>query len=268
MKKEQTHHLLSTTLVIASLTFILGSCSKKPIEKSYWSRNGQSLPSYSGNDQKTGIEWTVANDSTYLFFTLETHNRQVEREVMFRGVTLYLDPTGKKKKDTYFEYPYIKNPFQAFRENRSENAGQRRNRTYHPPATAYWKNGDNDMLLNSAMQHSRFSYHISIDTTGFLDYQVRIPLSMIKSIGYKGLNSTMSVGIVVQQPNMQSNFGNGFRSRGDFGGREGGRGGFRGGGRGGYGGDRRRPEGNARNRSSFQPVKVDIWFQTHLAQSS
>lgn len=263
MKSKRIHYLLSISLVITSLTFILEGCSKKPIEKSYWSENGQSLPSYTGNDKKTGIEWTVANDNQYLFLSLETNNRQIERMVMFRGLTLYFDPSGKKNKDTYLRYPYMRDPRELVQEMRSQNDGEGQGRSFQSPITAYWKHGDDDMILNSAMQRSKFRYHITMDSLGFMEYQVRIPLNRIADPGYKSLTKPISIGIVVQQPESGSGFRPQFRPEGGFADGGGDRGGFGEGG--GYGG-RRRPEGENRDRSRFQPVNVNIWFLTQLAQ--
>ena len=262
MESKRIHYLLSISLFVISLTFVMDGCSKKPIEKSYWSENGQSLPSYTGNDKKTGLEWTVANDSKYLFLSLETSNPQVERMIMFRGLTLYIDPSGKKNKDTYLRYPYMKDPRNLFREMRSQNDGESRGRSFQSPVTAYWKHGDDDMILNSAMQHSKFRYHITMDSLGFMEYQVRIPLNRIADAGYKSLTEPISIGIVVQHPESGSDFRARFRPEGGFADGDGDRGGDRDG-----GGGRRRPEGGDRDRSSrFQPVNVKIWFLTQLAQ--
>jgi hypothetical protein len=122
------------------------------------------------------------------------------------------------------------------------------------------------MILNSAMQHSKFSYHITMDSLGFMEYQVRIPLNRIANAGYKSLTKPISIGIVVQQPESGSGFKPQFRPEGGF---ADGDGGERGGDRGGYGerdGGRRRPERGDRDRSRFQPVNVNIWFLTQLAR--
>lgn len=266
MQIKRLHYLLSISLVVTALTFMLDGCSKKPIEKSYWSKSGESLPSFTGSSKKTGIEWTVANNNKYLFLSLKTSNRQVERMVMFRGLTLYFDPTGKKKKDTYLKYPYVKDPRELFREMRSGNSEDGQRPTFQSPVTAYWKHGDDDMILNSAMQHSRFSYHITMDSLGFMDYQVRIPLHRITGTGNKNLTQPLSIGIVVQQPGSGSNFRARFRPEGGL---SDGDGDGRGGDRGGYGdrdGGRRRPQEGDHDRSRFQPVKVNIWFLAKLAQ--
>ncbi len=265
MNSNRTIIPLFAGIFTLSMVLILGGCSKKPIEKSYWNNSGQSLPSYSGSDKDTGIRWTVANDSTFLFLSLETNNRQVERTVMFRGITLYLDPSGKKKKDIYLKYPYLPNPAQAFRENHSMDEGEMGTHTYHSPVTAYWKKGDDGMLLNSAMMHSDFSYHISLDSLGIMDYQVRIPLSRIANSGYHNIQK-LSVGIIVNRPEIRSVSRPRFRPRGGFADGDGGGGGDRGGFGDRDGGRRRPPEG--RDRSGFNPVNIKIWFLTQLARPS
>jgi hypothetical protein len=160
----------------------------------------------------------------------------------------------------------MKDPRDLFREMRSQNDGEGQRPSFQSPVTAYWKHGDDDMILNSAMQHSKFSYHITMDSLGFMEYQVRIPLNRIANAGYKSLTKPISIGIVVQQPESGSGFKPQFRPEGGF---ADGDGGERGGDRGGYGerdGGRRRPERGDRDRSRFQPVNVNIWFLTQLAR--
>lgn len=263
MKSNTIQNQFFSGVLVLFMVFNLSGCSKKPIEKSYWSENGQSLPSFSGTDKDTGINWTIANDSTYLFLSLNTNNREIQRMVMFRGITLYLDPSGRKKKDIYLRYPYLSDPAQAFRENRSMADGDQRHRPYHAPTTAYWKKGDDGMLLNSAMIHSEFSYNISIDSLGIMDYQVRIPLNRIEKSGYEDIKE-LSVGIVVDRPEMRPGSKPQFRPHGGFADGDGG------GERGGFGdrdGGRRQPP-DGRDRSRFHPVNVNIWFLTRLAQPS
>jgi len=263
MKPNSIQNPFFVGTLILFMVFSLNGCSKKPIEKSYWSDNGQSLPSFSVTDKDTGINWTVANDSTYLFVSFDTNNREIQRMVMFRGITLYLDPNGKRKKDIYLRYPYLSDPAQAFRENRPMADGDQRHSPYHAPTTACWKHGDDGMLLNSAMIHSDFSYNIAIDSLGIMDYQVCIPLNRIEKSGYQMIKK-LSVGIVLDRPEMRPDSKPQFRPHGGF--ADGDGGGERGGLGDRDGGRRRPPEG--RGRSRFQPVNINIWFLTRLAQPS
>lgn len=257
MKSPKTYTNRYTAILVL-LALVMSGCAAKHIEKSYWSSSGHSLPTYSGNDTDTGIRWTVANDSTYLYFSFETHNRMVERMVMFRGVTLYLDPTGKRKKDIYLKYPYRSEADRPGTDSRTMNEP---GDSFRSPATAYWMHKKDGMLINIAMERTRFNYHLRIDSLGFMDYYARIPLKRITEAGYPGINN-LSVGIVVSQPEGNSGFGKNFRAHAGF------RGGDEGGERGevGESGEGDRPRGDMGERGRFQPVNINIWFVTALAR--
>lgn len=251
--------------ILFALTFMAG-CAGEHVIQSYWSTTGNSLPSYSGKDKNTGISWTVANDSRYLYLTFDTNNRQVERTVMFRGVTIYLDPTGKNKKDIYLKYPYRAERSRFIPRNSGNSfRGNNPLGNFKSPTIAYWEKGNDGMVINSAMEHTQFKYDIKLDSLGFMEYKVQIPISRFTSAVFSNINK-LAVGIVAKRPEQGSGFRSGFRARGGFSGRERGEGGERGG----YGdrdSGRRRPMGMD-NRSGFQPVNVDIWFLTKLASSS
>lgn len=244
-------------LILAFL--FLAGCAGKQVIHSYWSKTGNSLPSYSGKDNSNGISWTVANDSRFLYVSFNTNNRQIERMVMFRGVTLYLDPSGKEKKNIYLRYPYRTGPNGFYRGNPQDKGERNGFAHFQSPMTAFWNKGDEGIVINRAMEHTEFKYHIKMDSLGFMNYQVRIPLHRITNTDYREINK-LDVGIVINRPQSNSNY----RNRGGFTGRERGEGGERGG----YG-DRdggRRPPVRTGDRSRFQPVNVNIWFVTRLAQ--
>ncbi|HKI47567.1 MAG TPA: hypothetical protein VKA08_19720, partial [Balneolales bacterium] len=86
-------------------------------------------------------------------------------------------------------------------------------------------------------------------------------LNRIANSGYKSLTQPISIGIVIRQPESGSGFRARLRPEGGFADGDGDRGGY-----GDRDGGRRRSEGGDRDRSRFQPVNVNVWFLTQLAQ--
>ncbi len=254
-------------VLTAVVLIISAGCAKTPIEKSYWADQKPAGSTFSGYNSDDNLQWTVTNDSTRLYLFLATSNRNLERTIFMRGLTIYVDSSAKKHKDKYLKYPYRSmnnSPFAMngeghgrFRKDRDDSSAMKKRHAFSSPETAYWKNGNDEEILNPALKHTGFSYHIQVDSQGFMDYQVAIPLDKIAAGGYPSIKK-LSVGIVLSDSPFQHR--RSFQGRGGFGGGGyGGHGGF-----GGRGGGRRPPVGGG-ERGRFQPAKVDQWFITNLA---
>ncbi len=254
-----------------TISAIVVACAKLPVTQSFWNQSILNKPtSYTGFDKDSGIRYTIANDSTHLFVYLDTDNRMAEGTLLRQGLIIYFDTTGKKHRDCYFQYPYHSGDRSDFRTMMRPQHGQmepgerNRLRNFKSPTMAYWHNGSDDFTINSAMLHTPFKYSIQIDSLGFLNYRVSIPLHEISKGGYKSLNN-LSIGIQLKTDTGRSSR---FRSggfRGNFGGRESGEFGERGEGgrRGGYG----ERDGDNENRQRASPLNVEIWLSTKLAKS-
>lgn len=255
------------------------ACAKLPIEKSYWEHsNNSSSSAYSGFDSKSGLRWTIGNDSKNLYLDLGTDSRAVQRTILMRGLTIYLDPSGGKHKSIYFEYPYRQGPRHDFSKISFNSFKPNRNHSFKSPTRAYWKNSNGGMVLNSAMERSAFHYSIQLDTLGYLNYKVTIPLNEIETNGFKNIKD-LAVGIVVtprpnsENGNFHAHLRGGGLERGGFGDGDGS--GFGGGygdgdGDGGYGGrrgDLHQSRGDNDKHGNFKSVNIKVWFTTNMAQS-
>lgn len=278
------HSITKSLLYLLVASTLIEACAKLPISKAYWEHSYNQEPSsFTGFNNKFNLRYTIANDSTNLYVYLDTDNRMVEAAIFRDGVTIYFDPTGKKGKNCYFQYPYHsgqRSDISEMMKNRdrdgssSDQHNRNRFRDFKSPTMAYWKKGTDGYTINTAMIHTPFKYEIKIDSLDYMNYRVSIPLTEIAAAGYKDL-SDLSVGIQIK-PN--SNRSEGFRSggfRGRFGGgddgggfgRRGEDGGYggrgEGGERGGYGG-----RSGERTSHSFTPANVSIWFIAKLASPS
>jgi hypothetical protein len=62
----------------------------------------EQLPAYT---QRDGIRLSIANDREYLYILFVTSQRDIARQVLMRGMTLWFDPNGGTKRTIGLAYP-------------------------------------------------------------------------------------------------------------------------------------------------------------------
>ncbi len=212
------------------------------------------------------------NDGQFLYFCLTTRDRGLRSQIMRRGLIVWLDQDGGKKKSFGIEYPvampgtYIVEP--------SGDTGDASGSSRRPMEA----NQDRLVILGPGKddrQDLAFDEAPGIqakigEATGVLVYEMRVPLMKADKQPYAiGAKPDAIVGVGLETPQMERSemrpMGGG-GGRGGFGGRGGGfggRGGY-GGGYGGHGGGYGGGGyGGRGNQEQTKPLKV--WTSLQLA---
>ncbi len=222
--------------------------------------NLQQLTTYSDSEMKSGtvkptgfdattkVGWTSYNDSTHLYFSVDLLDSRVQMSVLSRGLTIYIDTTGKLRETTSVTYPLIKRAAIA---NRSSGRQQNNSDLQNPIAKMLenaagmelkWTQDERSYVINPALDDSEFVTLIAMDSLNYVSLLIGVPMKLIHPQGIDGLNE-LCVGFGVPMIGGRSGGmapGSGQQSMGSSGGggRSGGGGGGRSGGGGGRGGSR------------------------------
>ena len=261
-------------------TLLFSSCTKLPVYKSktYVAPEKEDFlnPISSHFDKKTNIGFEVANNDTNLFIRAVFHDRQSYMKIMRGGLTVYFDPSGKKKKQYQLK-------IERAQKQKIDMASMMSQMGMNPSARAQdlpavidatynkvtWdKDGDEFVFYRNILKDP-IQVDLSPNKTNELVLEIKMPL---KEIPLEAGQNLFSLGI--ESGSMPSNSMTGSRpnsgmrggssgSRPSGGGRSSGGGGGRGGG-GGMGGGKSsggsRPGGGS--PSGMEPIK--IWFQVQL----
>ncbi|MEN8187991.1 MAG: hypothetical protein ABFR05_12755 [Bacteroidota bacterium] len=212
--------------------------------------------------------YKVTNDHSSVFVNISTSDRRTMMSMLRKGVTVYFDVKGKKKKDVYIKYPIQgAKPNYNRSQNQTEFQPDIKRVIKNLPQEAEYKSFDNTQQFHIGLNNLdiaiSFNYN---DEKGVLEYNIRIPRYRIDS-GSKTDLSKLTIGVengktgnVGQKRAGQSgSSGTGMRGSGSRqGGRKGGSG-MRGSGRKNSGSR----NSSQQNRQTTMPSK-DFWFKAAL----
>lgn len=211
------------------------------------------IPAYT---EREDVRLSVSNDGEYFYLLLATQKREIARQIVLRGLTLWFDPNGGGKKTLGLNYPLgVQGSDMRYRDGETnppertevrEEISQRsleefeflgpqeRDRVRVP------KREGKGVEVELSDEHNLFVYEVKIPLVFSLQHPYAIETSAGSTIGL-----TVEVG------------GSGMFARGTRGGDMPGGGGFPGGGRGrmGGGGAMRRPGGAA---EQFEPMTIRV----------
>jgi hypothetical protein len=235
------------------------------------------------NDEKK-IPYTLANDQENLYVAIRINDRTEQARIINAGVTLSIDPKGKKKETFTMTFPLSapgsKPQFGFHKDDNGELTQQDRDELARERLTTLrnikvtgFKDIEYDMITTSNTYGIKAA--INYDADGNLVYEAAIPLKFFHvdnpsknewAFNFK-INGMQKIAPSGQGGDSQ---GGGSGSRGGRGGGGGmggggGRGGMGGGGgRGGRGGGGRSGNSNAENSELFK--SVDFWEKFNLAK--
>ncbi len=90
--------------LILILAVLLNGCASLPAVSSFpETASGQEERFF--YDESSGIRYSVSNDDERFILRFTVPDENMIREMLRKGVYVYLDPSGKKKKDIYVNYP-------------------------------------------------------------------------------------------------------------------------------------------------------------------
>jgi hypothetical protein len=248
-------------------------CGCKSIElKSYW-RDREIKIDGNGDDWQ-GKTWVIKdlpnvavgfmNDDKYLYLSLSISDRSLQRQIMFRGLTLWFDRSGGEEKKLGIHYPLGMGMMDAPMNRRRSPDEFDRMRDSMPNFPDKFSN-EVEILGPAEGEHQRMKIQetggIEIalrSNNGLLVYEMKIPLEDNGPKPYAigtTIGSIIGVGAETESNSMRSEGGDrprlGDSPGSGFGGR---RGGMRGGGA--------PPSGTRENR---EPLK--LWAKVQLAEA-
>jgi hypothetical protein len=259
-----------------SSTFVISKWRTEQIKVDGDSRDWNDSTSYFGNDD-VGIK--VTNDEEYLYLLLVTQKREIARQMVTRGLTVWFDPNGGDKKTIGLHYPVgmmggagrfrqeENGPPQGMEQGNDASARGMQEFEFFGPT-------DRDRVRLPRMQGKGIEVRIAEHDTRFV-YEARIPLIFSLDHPYAIETSTGStIGVTIEATTAaREAVGGGDQGGGaPGGGRGGGGGGGRGiggggggrGGRGGIGGGGGGQGQRSTEGAQFEPIKVKL----HLAEQS
>lgn len=258
---------------------ILSSCAKLPIyeSKDYVQPKQEVFlsPMSSYFDEKSNIHFGVADNDTNLYIQAIFHDRRSYTKIMRGGLTVYFDPSGKKKKEYQLKIERLKEQnidLALMAQKMGIDPGARQNEMAAVIGATYnkvtWDKNGKEFVFYRNLIKDPIRVELGPNDLKELVLEIKIPLKEIpfeagQDIFSLGIESgeISSGGMSGQRPGGGKS-GGGSRGGGNSGMRGSG-GGGRGGGGGGMhsgGGGGSRPSGSS--SSGMDPVKV--WFQVEL----
>jgi hypothetical protein len=207
----------------------------------------------------------IVNDSSYLYLSLLTDDPGVQRQVMFRGLTVWIDPRGGKDKMYGVRYP-VAMQYSGYARRTGETGdgetsdGQYGSRPgFDSTDVELLGPGEGEHRMMTTVQLQQFAVKAR-DAGGVLTYELRIPLSHTSDKpDAPDIHPGSTIGIGLEAGGAPGTGGAGEAPRGESSGGmgRGGRGGGRHGGGGGGG------RGGGSNASEHKPV--ELWITAKLA---
>jgi len=272
IKSKITVNYLSWKNLLALGGFLLFSaCAGLPQYAALQKRNTE-FSEFSGHyDAESNIRYTVEHDSANVYLALKTTNFNTQVKILSRGLTVFIDETGKKKKEKYWTYPFIE----------SRNANENFNRGQLLPDFLPEQNERAQMLYRNfqyknqslklvgfdgpksskvfipPFDKSPVQISTYMDSSGVLIYNALISKSILFS-GNQNNNAIFTVGVKSGEMGNQVSSsgkpaGTGMKQGGRGGGRHGGMGG--GGARAGY---------SSAGNTKRLPSPIEYWFEVVL----
>ena len=207
------------------------------------------------------------NDGSYLYMSIVTDDRGIQRQIMFRGLTVWFDREGGEEKRFGVHFPvgmqFGGGGFRGMAEDREGAQPDSTARFRMPPVDT----SDVEIIGPVNGEHHQISkaqlreVAVSMDnSSGTLVYELKVPLTDNGPEPYAiGTQPGKTIGIGLETAARQAPQGSD-ESGGGGGGR-----GFRGGGMGGRGGRRGGGGGDRGGRSGQQTEPLSVWAKIELA---
>jgi hypothetical protein len=218
------------------------------------------------SDQKSNIHYTIAHDDTMLYVAVNAANEQTLRKIMRGGITVSVNPEGKKHKTYSVTYPVADGKNSAMM--LSEGLTDEPRRPNLLQSTSIRVSGFKDVeseIITTANTYG-FKAAFNVDQNENLGYEIAIPLKML-DIKKKELAVNIEVNGIQHPANRaeagrEGGAGEGGGGRGMGGGMGGG--GGRGGMHGGGGGRRGGGESSGSKDNTGMATSTDFWVKLAL----
>jgi hypothetical protein len=262
--------------IIVSAVIMISGCAKMPVTESSWKSPYTDVYHYTGYDEVQKINWSVRNDSSYLYILVGTSDLSARAKIVRSGMTIFLDTLCRKKGNLYLKCSGTDVPFVHRKDKQDPQQQQQqkpepfviKNNISGKFREANMKNGDAEYFIDLRFEKTNLICLYALDTTGYMLCTFGIPLKTIYEFSEWHPGKKLSVGIMLSnstgkpKPNPGGNDADNYQHGGGMGGSMGG-GGMHGGGMSGGGGHGGYHNGGA-GYSNSEPGK--IWFTTSIAK--
>ncbi len=264
---------------IALSLLSLNSCINLPIYKAHYAQEfSQEVNGMQGYDKESKITWALQQNEDFFELHFQTDDKTSILRLLQSGTNIYLDPTGKKKRNISIEYPLKSEAPKSEVSNSMETNFSRPNRTISRKSKSgmqkmlntlnqqiiFNHNGTTE-ILDYKNQGSRLYIHVYYEDENTLHYIIRVPKSEFLNGEYEHATQ-FSLGLIangiapssgpnsMRAPSMNNTNQNISRN-----------GGSRGGSRGGSPGMRGSMGGNRPNLDRLT-TPINIWFTVDLTK--
>ncbi len=152
----------------------LVSCVNLPVYQAYYATDlSEENKGMQGYDQNSKISWALKQDADYFNLHLRTDDRASILKLLNAGTTIYLDPTGKKKKSISVQYPLK-------RDKQKNKGGSMQTDISAPNRLISRKSKNNDLqkLLHNLDQRLVYTHFGNSDTLDYSQFNSGIDLSL------------------------------------------------------------------------------------------
>lgn len=269
-KKSSIHFSAKNIVLLTGLLFF-SACAGLPQYAALQKTNTE-FSEFSGHfDAESNIRYTIEHDSANVYLALMTINFNSQVKILTRGLTVYINESGKKKKEKYWTYPF----FESRNANENFNGSQLlpdffpgqnekaqmlyRNFQYKNQSLKLFgfDEPNSSKVLFPPFDKSPVKISTSMDSAGIFTYMALIPKSILFS-GDKNTSEFFTVG--VKSGGMGSQVSSSGKPAG-AGMKQGGRGGGR---QGGMGGGGARAGNSSAGNTQRLPSPIEFWFEIVL----
>ncbi len=257
----------STLLCLSASILAMNACSNLQMVNSIEEEQIQTVTS-KYYDSKSQIRYRVSNDEENLHLNIKTNHEPTIAKILRAGMTVYFDPSGRKKKSIYVNYP-MGSPQGSEQLNQNGPRGKKPDLKTLINSTStgvqFVKN-EKKRNFTTLNPQANMQLRIKANASKELEYDLIIPFTEISTNGRAGLLD-LSIGIVTGSFDMEQRPPMGDEGQG--GGRSGGGGrpqqgvssnsaNYSGGGKG--------PQSGSAPHSGFSEMNEEskIWFQIGL----
>ena len=216
---------------------------------------------YSLDDQKLSVG--LFNDEDFLYIGLLTNDRDLQRLISRRGLTLWFDKDGGEEQKFGVHYPVGFRGPGASREENPEGEEPEAQRESPPEASGDLEiigPGEGGRHKMTILETGGIEVKLE-NSSGVLVYEIKVPLSEIGSHPFTiGAKTGSIIGVGLETAGSRDRQGSPDEATGERSGRSGG---LRGGG---GGGGRRRGGGGSERSGGGQPEPLKVWARVQLAE--
>ncbi len=151
-------------------------------------------------DAESKISYLVTNTDSTIHLRLRSNNELTITKILRTGLTVYLDPSGKKKRDIAIKYPLGEKAVMPMNKQGSmpENQGDRKDidrRITMTSKDGMYINDEYSEAFSIIQSNPPVFVTLSTEQGTELIYDLTIPISKISKTGKSGL-SNLSIGII------------------------------------------------------------------------